>query len=147
MTQPIDRILDANLNRAREGLRVGEEIARLVLEDATLQAAFKAVRHGITAAEKRLGGAALLQSRSADRDPGSRPQPRLENRRTDWPDLAQANLRRAEEALRVLEEVAKLRSTEASAKFKATRFKAYVLEQRLAVGLLAGGKRWKRANR
>jgi len=131
MASGLDRILDANLNRAREGLRVAEEIARLVLEDAPLQADFKAARHGITAAERILDAGVLLRSRASDRDPGSKPQPRWENRRTDFKDLARANLRRAQEALRVLEEVSKLRHPESSGRFKRIRFRTYELERRL----------------
>lgn len=142
MRQDVNRILDANLNRAREGLRVGEEIARLVLEDAALQAAFKSARHAVAAAERTLGRE-VLDGRAVERDPGAPPRPRLENRRSGWADLARANLRRAQEALRVLEEVSKLCAPPAGARFKRIRFTAYALEQRLAAGLQrrAGGRR------
>ena len=39
-----ERLLDANLNRAREGLRTLEELARLLLEDADLAEAFRTRR-------------------------------------------------------------------------------------------------------
>jgi len=41
------RIIDANLNRAREALRVMEEYARLGLDDASLSAAIKETRHAL----------------------------------------------------------------------------------------------------
>ena len=41
------RIIDANLNRAREALRVMEEYARFALEDAGLSSAIKETRHAL----------------------------------------------------------------------------------------------------
>ncbi|MGD9393935.1 MAG: thiamine phosphate synthase, partial [Dehalococcoidia bacterium] len=41
------RIIDANLNRAGEGLHLLEEIARMVLNDAALTQQLKAIRHEI----------------------------------------------------------------------------------------------------
>jgi thiamine-phosphate pyrophosphorylase len=149
MPSSLARILDANLNRAREGLRVGEELARLVLENAALAAAFKAARHAVTSAERTLAGQDLLRGRAVDRDPGAAPQPRRENRRGDWRDLARANLRRAEEALRVLEEVSKLKTENypAAAAFKRLRFRTYGLEQTLLAVLPAGKRRSNHAAR
>ena len=42
------RILDANLNRAREGIRVAEDVARLYLNSESLARKFKSLRHRIT---------------------------------------------------------------------------------------------------
>jgi thiamine-phosphate pyrophosphorylase len=48
----LPRLIDANLNRAREGLRVLEDLARFELDDAALSERAKQIRHGIrTAAE------------------------------------------------------------------------------------------------
>jgi thiamine-phosphate pyrophosphorylase len=140
MTTGLERILDANLNRAREGLRVGEELARFVLEHAGLQRDFKALRHALAAAGRAAGGETWVRARKADRDPGadvrlSRPAPR----RTPA-DLARANLRRAEEALRVLEELSALHAPADGRRFQRLRFRAYVLEQRL-LAALTGGRR------
>ncbi|MCK5241990.1 hypothetical protein KAR34_06035 [bacterium] len=137
----LNRILDANLNRAREGLRVVEELARLVLENAKLQKQSKVIRHGITQAEKMLcivgngrdclgngHDRSLLASRAAYRDPGAKTTVAGEKKRTKLQDVARANIRRAQEALRVLEEIAKLKNGPASRKFKHLRFKTYDLE-------------------
>ncbi len=137
MISALERILDANLNRAREGLRVAEELARLILEDAALQSAFRTLRHALTAAEKALtSGRPGLRSRAAERDPGARSGRRRIAARGGWTDLARANLRRSEEALRVLEEVAPLRRPAAGRSFHRLRFRVYVLEQRLVLKLL-----------
>jgi thiamine-phosphate pyrophosphorylase len=131
---PIHRILDANLNRAREGLRVAEELARLVLEDAPLQKRIKAGRHAITRAEALLPRA-VIASRAAALDPGARSALASETRRATLLDLARANLRRSQEALRVLEEVSKLKSTSAGQAFKRIRFLTYDLERDLLARL------------
>jgi len=130
MNKSLDRILDANLNRAREGLRVAEELARLGLEDAVLQRRLKVLRHGITAAEKNLAtGRPLILSRAAARDPGNRSQFKFEKKRGLTADLVQANLRRCQEALRVLEEISAMRKAGAGMRFKRLRFQAYDLER------------------
>lgn len=48
------RILDANLNRAREALRVMEDIARFALNDAALSGELKAIRHDLREAVETL---------------------------------------------------------------------------------------------
>jgi len=131
----INRILDANLNRAREGLRVVEELARLLLEDAKLQQRIKRLRHGVTQAEKSLG-VHLLPSRAAADDPGASRTTPTEARRGSLPGLARANCRRSQEALRVLEELAKLYSDPASRSFKRLRFAAYDIERDLVERLV-----------
>ncbi len=50
------RIIDANLNRAREALRVMEEYARFGLDDAGLTAAIKTARHALAEAIVDLEG-------------------------------------------------------------------------------------------
>ncbi len=135
MRSSVDRILDANLNRAREGLRVAEEVARLLIGDPRLQAALKSVRHGITAAARELGDLPLLRSRDAAGDPGARSFTRGEKTRKNMEDLVRANLRRSQEALRVLEEMSKLKPKAAGARFKRLRFRTYSLEQALLLRL------------
>ncbi len=41
------RIIDANINRASEGIRVLEDLARFYLEDKDLSKRLKEIRHGI----------------------------------------------------------------------------------------------------
>ncbi|MFN9975138.1 MAG: hypothetical protein ACK58T_35130, partial [Phycisphaerae bacterium] len=45
------RILDAALNRAREGLRVLEDHARFISDDRSLSGSLKAIRHLLVASE------------------------------------------------------------------------------------------------
>ena len=63
MTQnPVYRILDASANRAAEGLRTMEEIARFALDDGDLTAEFKNQRHGLVSALKRVSRHSLLRA-------------------------------------------------------------------------------------
>ena len=55
------RIIDANLNRAREALRVMEEYARFGLEDPSLSAAIKETRHELAQCAKDLAARGSLQ--------------------------------------------------------------------------------------
>jgi len=131
MLNNIDRILDANLNRAREGLRVVEEIVRLEWEDNKLHSSIKKIRHKISSIEKLFTGSPVILSRSVLRDPGAKHTSATETKRKDTIDLMRANLRRSQEALRVLEEISKLKTTKISKHFKETRFELYRLEQKL----------------
>ena len=45
--EPTLRIIDANLNRIGEGLRLLEDVARLILNDAALTQQLKTIRHEI----------------------------------------------------------------------------------------------------
>ncbi|MCD4813389.1 hypothetical protein K8S19_06825 [bacterium] len=124
----VDRILDANLNRAREGLRVVEEWIRLDLENKPLQQRLKAIRHALIRAENKLPGKKLIASRDVKQDPGAAYSTAGEKRRRDPEELLRANLRRVQEAARVLEEVSKLKGGEAGKVFKKIRFQIYNLE-------------------
>lgn len=123
------RVYDANLNRAREGLRVCEEVARMVLDDAVLTGKCRRLRRQVHAAGVLLGGSRLVAGRDSHRDVG-RPElrgPVKTHRGTR--DLLTANLRRVQEALRVLEEFGRVRSAAASRAFSALRFRSYTLEK------------------
>ena len=127
------RVLDANANRAREGLRVVEEYLRLALDDAEFSARLKKLRHAVTAAvvgmriEDR-----LLAARESDGDVGATDPKGTEGSRDDMLHVVTANLRRSQEALRVLEEYSKLVSERACADFKRLRFETYTLEKDIA---------------
>ena len=74
-TGKVYRILDANFNRSREGLRVCEEVARFVLESAALTRELKKCRHDVTRVWKKLfnENSELLASRDVRRDVGKAP--------------------------------------------------------------------------
>jgi thiamine-phosphate pyrophosphorylase len=126
------RILDANLNRAREGIRVTEEVARLYFDDARLSSKFKRLRHELTrVAKKHFDQTKLLTFRDSEKDVGADTMGSLEKKRVDLGSIVQANLRRAQEATRVLEEFGKLIKPDSAIGFKRIRFRLYTLEQEM----------------
>ena len=60
------RIVDANLNRIGEGLRLLENLARLLLNDATLSQQLKAMRHSLITGDQSFNQQ-LLQAREVRR--------------------------------------------------------------------------------
>jgi thiamine-phosphate pyrophosphorylase len=128
----IYRIIDANLNRAREGIRVAEEVARLYFDDAKLSSQFKSLRHQLTkVAKNSFDEKKLLSFRDSQKDVGANSMRGLEKKRDDLESIVQANLRRSQEAVRVLEEFGKLIQEQSAPSFKKIRFKLYTLEQHI----------------
>ncbi len=132
-TLSILRALDANCNRAREGFRVAEDVARFVLNDPALLSRLKKLRHGVTVAEKSLFRSSKLRSvaRDVTRDLGRGNQEKSERKRASAQELLKANLKRAQEALRSLEEFSKLLKHPASTRFKKLRYECYLIEENL----------------
>ena len=131
----IFRLIDANLNRAVEGMRVLEETARMVLDDMELTKEIKEIRHSLVQtikSEKKFGHAVLLTRRSED-DVLRQGETEYEGYRSDLMSVIEANAGRTQEALRVLEEYGKLINPDLSGKFKAIRFSLYDIEKKLAV--------------
>ena len=131
------RLIDASGNRAAEGLRVCEEILRFTgFEDGYIRA--KRLRHRLRAllAPHR---DALLAARDTAGDPGRTKGVSGEYRRSGEAAVFAANVRRAQEALRALEEAMKTHDARAARKLEALRFAAYALEKEFAgrVGRLA----------
>lgn len=105
----IARLIDANANRAREGLRVVEDVARFVLGDATACAELKAIRHGLGGAIGSLpvDRGVLLAWRDTAGDVGTTATTAGEASRADLPAIVAAAAGRLAEALRAIEEGAK----------------------------------------
>jgi len=142
--QPL-RIIDANLNRLSEGLRFLEDVARFLLNDLELSQQFKLVRHSLRN-EARSLGVKLLSQRNSEQDVGANLDviaSEAMQSQQDLPSLVTANAKRAEESLRVIEELAKLPEISPmvdSAKFKQERFNLYSLEKRLVSKVLRRDK-------
>lgn len=121
------RLLDANLNRCREGLRVLEDTARFVWNDEKLFLQFRGERHLLDHLTRK-HYPQLIHARNSQQDDG-RTLP--EKGRKNIKSVVTANFRRCEESLRVLEEYGKVFSKSAASKFKAIRFKFYNLEKKI----------------
>jgi len=130
------RIIDANVNRATEGLRVAEDIVRFVLDDGKLTSKLKNVRHELVKT-LRLGFDKLIlaQGRDVKGDVGAGRSTKSEGRRKDILDVFMANIKRAEESVRVFEELSKLFDAKLGPKFKKIRFELYDIEQKAALKL------------
>ncbi len=123
----IFRILDANLDRAREGLRIIEEWCRLGLNQAELASECKDMRQTLA----QWHGNQLRSARDTPNDVGTRLSHPNEETRSDLKQLLRANLSRVEEALRVLEEYAKLYRADMAQSCKQMRYRVYGFDSRL----------------
>jgi thiamine-phosphate pyrophosphorylase len=122
------RIVDANLNRLAEGLRVIEDVCRLALGDRRLLASVRTLRERVGRETRALRRGVILH-RASGSDPG-RPARFDRGRRTGLEDVLVANLKRCEEAARTLEEVLKIDDAGLAARLKAVRFRLYAIEKR-----------------
>ena len=129
------RIIDANLNRICEGLRVLEDIARFVVEDKNSSRQYKAIRHELRQTGNKLG-IVLEKSRDADGDIGADLD--LPHNYRDFSSVIRANSKRVEEGLRVLEELSKLTDLSgilAGETLKKYRYSVYTLSKDLILAL------------
>jgi thiamine-phosphate pyrophosphorylase len=126
-TAAIFRILDANLDRAREGLRIVEEWFRFGLDNAELAASCKEMRQTLA----QWHSEQLRAARDTPNDVGTALSHPQEEHRVDVSHLLRANLSRIEEALRVLEEYSKLYNSEMAQACKQMRYQVYTLESQL----------------
>lgn len=136
------RMLDANVNRAREGLRVMEDAARFGLDDAALCGELKAIRHDLRAALDAAGVvySDLMAARDTPGDVGTTIATEAEGRREGMRGIAAAAGSRSGEALRVIEECLKARGAraEAARAVEAIRYRAYETARRLDLALGGG---------
>ncbi len=128
------RLVDANANRAREGLRVAEDIARLVLCDEAVALGLKQLRHRLTGLCASLADESDQIRERASEDDLGRDAGFDENTKTsaDLLALVRRNMRRSEEACRVLEEISGLSNGGLKGQFKELRYSMYDLEKALA---------------
>jgi thiamine-phosphate pyrophosphorylase len=127
------RILDANLNRAREALRVVEDHARFVLDDADAAERVKIVRHRLRRIVDAVGADELLTARDIVSDVGRDVKTAGELRRGSAEDVVRAAFARLTEAARVLGEYGKLVTPAAAEAAEKLRYETYELEQRVVL--------------
>jgi len=125
----LNRIFDANINRLKEGLRVCEELARFMLNSGALTKRFKKLRHELdTLAKKICSSKDLLSVRDSLEDVGRKIHAG-ELKRKGFGDIFFANIQRAKESARGLEEFAKLVDPKLALKFKKLRYELYEVEK------------------
>ncbi len=120
----VDQILDANLDRAREGLRVIEEWCRFGLENLTLTAQCKQLRQELAAWHHDK----FRLARNTVADVGTNLTHINEEYRRDIGAVLGANFARVQESLRVLEEYGKIENPEMSRAIKQMRYQVYAIE-------------------
>ena len=133
MQSSIYTIIDADTNRLMEGLRVVEEVSRFVLRDDKLTKKIKYLRAKVKEAVSLTceGDEKLIDSRNIQKDRGRKLYSHSEGKRTDISTIVTANIKRAQEAARVLEEFTKLIDPMIGKRFKEIRFEIYDIEKEI----------------
>ncbi len=128
------RIIDANFNRAKEGLRVCEDICRFFLDKQGLTHNYKIVRHRLSGIVCSLKIKAFIESRNIEGDVGKQ-STSCEFRRIKAADIFYANSQRSKESIRVLEEFFKLINKKQAQDLKTLRYKIYAIEKKVTAEL------------
>lgn len=127
----LQRVIDANLNRSREALRVCEDITRFVLDDKILTKSLKIIRHKVSCIADRMLEKKILSLKFRD-TAGDVGRGSLfdKNKASDFKSLFYKNCHRAQESIRALEEFSKLIQGNFPRQFKTLRFKVYSVEKK-----------------
>lgn len=142
----IPRILDANLNRAREACRLMEDAARFAINDGKLCGELKSIRHDLREAidDLPLPAGVLEANRDTTGDVGTGISTQSETTRGGLLDIVIAAGKRLGESLRVIEEMCKTLDAEVASQIESLRYRAYVVEQQLHLRLGSGrAKQWR----
>ncbi len=120
------RLIDANLNRLREGIRVLEDIQRFIYDNKPLSQKLKSLRHQCRVQnpehylnERDIIGDILKETTAS------------ESKRENLASLQLSNMKRAQESARVLEESFKLIDAQEAEKFKQIRYALYDIEKNM----------------
>jgi len=139
VNKDILRLLDANMNRAVEGIRVLEETARMIFDDKELTTSIKDIRHKLVKiiSEKTDLALGMIEARDSVHDVLRNGETLSEQTRNDLFSIVKANASRSQEAVRALEEFAKLSFPGLSERFKHIRFRLYDIEKTLILRIKA----------
>lgn len=127
----IYRIIDANVNRAAEGLRVLEDMARFHYNEKSISGELKKLRHDVRDSIMELIDK-CLSARDSENDPGLIISKEMKlDKRVLNKESVTANFKRIQEALRTVEENMKLIDNYITAKkYEEFRFRSYTLEKK-----------------
>ena len=124
------RVVDANINRAKEGLRVVEDIFRFVLLSDHQRRKVRSIRHNLDKILKEKIVKQAITTRDSIKDSGKETD-HLELKRKDCFDIIYANLQRAKESMRVLEECFKIVLPKRVSLIKKLRYELYTVEKNI----------------
>ncbi|MFT7879471.1 MAG: thiamine-phosphate pyrophosphorylase [Sulfurimonas sp.] len=123
-SEKVARLIDANLNRLKEGIRVIEDINRYIYDDASLTSQLKSLRHKL----QTIYSLDRLHFRDIENDVQKK-SIASELKRNSISDLVIANFSRGQESARVLEESLKLIDPALSEIAKEVRYGLYSVEK------------------
>jgi len=123
-SEKLFRLIDANLNRLKEGVRVVEDCQRYIYDNPTLTKKLKSIRHKARVDNFQ----ELLKYRDIVGDV-AKTTTKSEKNRDDISSIMIANIKRAEESARVLEESFKLIDSSKAEDFKLIRYELYDIEK------------------
>lgn len=121
----LQRIIDANLNRAAEAARTLEEIARFLLDDKNLSEKLKNIRHKINSIQEEKY-TEFLKARDTENDIGI--DIKNSTQRINIENIFKANIKRLQQALRTLAEYS-VENKENALIFEKLRYESYTLEK------------------
>jgi len=122
----IFRVLDANFNRAREGMRVVEDIMRYYYQNESIYKKIKKLRHRLSSVMLKFYNE-MIKERDILKDPGFKLKER--GKRKNVVEILKFNFLRIEEALRVIEEFSKMEKENFSEQIKKIRYRIYEIEK------------------
>jgi len=138
------RVLDAAANRAAEGLRVAEDIARMHLNDRHLSSLLKQLRHDLVTQVEQMNVSLRHVARDSVADVGRTISTAAEYQRgadgqssaaSCFDAIAVANLKRAQQAFRSLEEFSKAEHPATAAAIEQLRYNSYTIEKAMRIAL------------
>ncbi len=138
------RIVDANANRALEGLRAMEEAARFVLNSRSWTHQLKSLRHGLANAISKLPREELLRARNTNGDVGTAISTEQERHRVSVAHIVAAAAGRTQQAMRCLEEYGKTIDACFAAEVEQLRYRCYDVCAQLEQICLSGNDRLNR---
>ncbi|UCD05247.1 MAG: thiamine phosphate synthase [candidate division WOR-3 bacterium] len=131
---PFLRIIDVNLNRLDESLKLIEDVARFHIADRQILQQTRKIRNALLDFKKSLPLKRIVGSRRSAEDPGR--AAKFDARATKSSTaVIISNLARAKEASRILEETCKVLDPGLSGSMKEIRFKIYDLEKEIVQGI------------
>ena len=122
------RIIDADYNRAREGIRVCEDLMRFVMNNMNTALDLKNTRRSLARIVSDFDVKKLLNARDTEADSGKFKFSN-EKARILYRDLLRRNFQRVTESLRTLEEISQVLRPALKPKFMKLRFKIYKIEK------------------
>ncbi len=129
MERAVYRIIDANFNRAREGVRIIEEFCRFALNCRPLAERAKQLRHELSSAIDKLDAGRLISSRDTLGDVGIGKTVDKQLTRDNLSDCFTAACKRLTEALRTLAEMTQTLNRPVAEAIEKLRYEAYTLEK------------------